>query len=621
MIQIRNINLSFGDQILFDNISFTVSYNQKIGLVGRNGAGKSTLLKIIAKQQTLDGGKVAVEKGSRIAYLPQEVVLMSQRSVIDETLSVFQDLFVLQQECSEIETALDAGTADDEMLERYSHIQSELTELDGDRVLIKVKKVLTGLGFDIQKQAMSVDQLSTGWKMRVVLAKLLLTDAEFYLFDEPTNHLDIVAKDWFAEFLQNSSKGFLLVTHDRYFLDKVCSEIIELDRGKAKRYQGNYSFFIEQKEIEEVLLNKKYQEQQREIKRKKATAERFRAKASKAKMAQSMFRELEKMELIEPPQQHKEVRISFNEIQRSGKVVLTVEGISSGYGEKTILRDISLLVERGEKVGLVAANGVGKTTLFKTLIKQLPCKTGFVELGHNVAMTYFEQDQEKVLKPENTILKEVEDACPNAETRKRVRTLLGTFLFPGDDVLKKIRVLSGGERNRVAMVKVLLQDANFLLLDEPTNHLDLQSKSILLSALQHYQGTVFFVSHDRTFLENLATRIIELTPQGAISYPGDYDSYLYHKKSLQKQTETKNYQKNSKQKKEKTKNGLGYQDRKKLKKLESKISRTEKELAREQKSFANLEYGSHEFEEAVGRVKKGEEVLEALMKKWEELSA
>ena len=495
MIQIKNICLSFGQRHIFDDITLTIDPKERIGLVGLNGAGKSTLLKAIAKEQTLDDGLIQISRDMTIAYMSQETVLLTDKTVIDEALTVFGDF---------------------ELEEKARHVA-------------EIVRMLEGLGFSKNQMDGLVSSLSVGWKMRLVLAKLLLKKADFYLFDEPTNHLDIFAKDWFVPFLKNMSAGFLLVCHEQYVLDELCTKIIDVSRGKATAYRGNYSAFVDQKQAADERQMSAYEQQQKMIAQKKETIERFRAKASKAKMAQSMMKELEKIELLSPPETvSRSLVVPLPAVQRSGRIVLEAEQVGFSFGDKKIFSDVHLKIERGEKVALVSANGMGKTTLFNCIAGVYPLQKGSVTFGHNVEYALFHQDPNRSLDLKATVFDEMIQSAPH-KTEQEVRSLLGAFMFSGNDIHKKIGVLSGGEKNRVAMVKVLLQPANFLLLDEPTNHLDMPSKQVLLNALRQYQGTVLFVSHDHLFLNELPTRILELTPKGVHSYQGNYEQFKYYK--------------------------------------------------------------------------------------------
>lgn len=636
MLIAKDLCLTFGTQVIFDHISFTVGQHQKVGLVGRNGAGKSTLLKVIAQAQSLDAGEVSIERGKKVAYMPQDVVLLSSKNVLDEAFSTFSDIFTLKQELDELECFFSQQTgvtSDPAKVERYAHLLTECEGVDFAGLKLQTQNVLHGLGFNQERLQMRVDQLSVGWKMRLVLAKLLLQNADLYLFDEPTNHLDIIAKDWFLDFLKNAGFGFLLVSHDRYFLDHICDHIFELDRGQGSMYYGNYTSYLEQKEQAAILKERAYVQQQKEIKRKMETINRFKASASRASTAQSMLKSLEKIELIEPDRKQGAARFSFAPVARAGEVVLSIEHVSKLFGNTCLFKNANFQIFRGEKVALVAANGVGKTTLLSIIMGKESHQAGKIIFGHNVTTSFFEQDQERSLNRQKTILEEVEDSCTTSSARALVRGMLGAFLFPGDDVQKRISVLSGGEKNRVAMVKVLLTQANFLILDEPTNHLDLDSKEILLQALQQYQGTILFVSHDRTFLDALATRIIELSPHGIRSYKGNYESYIYCKKQEQQQVSASSVTKKqqeipihhapSHQPKEiPHKAGKeAYEQRKKRNQLESRIERLEKEKIEQEQRFAQAEWGSAEHQLIDKRLKEVIKLLENAYQEWNKISA
>ena len=621
MINIKDLSLVFGKQVIFNDIALNVESNQKIGLVGRNGSGKTTLLKVIADQQEVDSGQVSIPKDFKVAYLPQNVVLLSEKSVLYEALNVFNNIGDVSCELVDLEKLVEQEKASPEEIEEYSHLHHQLIENSYEEKLVEVKKVLQGLGFDKKQMEKTVSQLSVGWKMRLVLAKLLLQEADFYLFDEPTNHLDIVAKDWFLGFIQNSRFGFMLVSHDKYFLDNSCEEIYELSMGNLNIYKGNYSKYLVQREINRELLEKKQLEQQKEMKRKRETAERFRAQASKAKMAQSIFRSLEKIKLIELDQQHKSVRITLPPVVRSGKIVLKAKDLSMNFGDKEIFKNVSFEIERGEKVAIVAPNGVGKTTLLNIIMDKLKSPTGDFEFGYNVTPAYFEQDQNRSLDLNKDVLQEAEDSCKTSETRAKVRGYLGAFLFTGDDVYKKIRVLSGGEKNRVAMVKVLLQNANFLILDEPTNHLDLDSKEILLNVLKDYKGTILFVSHDRDFLNKLATKIIDLNPSGAFSYSGNYDSFLYQKgDGILDTGSKKNDNKVGKKAVAKKDNKVSYEQRKQIGRIEAKMHKLEKELEKQNTKLETIQYDSDVYHKTCSKIKDLEEKIAQSLEEWEKLN-
>jgi ATP-binding cassette subfamily F protein 3 len=619
VIQLQNISLSYGSQKVFDHINLTVASTDRIGLVGRNGAGKSTMLKAIGGAIELDSGSISIGGKYRVAYLPQEVVLNSDRSILEETVSAYKIVGPLRQKAQKLEPLVAAGDAD--AVHEYAEVSERLAQLNVEKALVETKKVLIGLGFKQGQLDDSVTTLSVGWQMRVVLAKILLQDADFYLFDEPTNHLDIVAKDWFLQFLKEAKFGFMLVSHDRYFLDRLCTTIFELDRGQGKLYYGNYIDYEEQKEHDLEALHAAAHLQQKEIAQKKRTIERFRAKSSKAKMAKSMEKSLQKVELIELPQQAKSVHFNFAEPVRAGKTVLEVNNLSYAFDAKQIFKDVTFSVERGQKVALVAPNGGGKTTLFNVLAGKYKSPTGSIHLGHNVTMTIFEQEQHKVLDPKKTVLQEVMDNTYN-KSEQQIRTFLGSFLFSKNEVVKKTKVLSGGERNRVSMVKVLLQDANFLLLDEPTNHLDIQSKEILFQALSQFKGTVLFVSHDHDFVNKLANRVLELTSNGVNSYFGNYEEFLAQKGEADNLDSTGNKEsspRNSSHKDGAQLTALPRQQKKQVHDLEKAIEKLEKAIERINSSFADLEYGTSEFDAAQKKLQQKEQELIAVTHEWEQL--
>ena len=595
MIQARELELAFGDQIIFDDLSFTLQNNQRIGLVGRNGSGKSTLLKIMAHQQEADSGVVSIGKGTKVAYMPQEVVLASSLSILDETLSVWRDLLHWQQEIDQLTPRMQNQPTAEE-IDRYARAYDALGELDIDIIRVKAQTMLLGLGFTQQQLTNSVATLSTGWKMRIVLAKLLLQDADFYLFDEPTNHLDLIAKEWFLKFLKTAPFGFMLVCHEQYIMDEVCTHILELEYGKGTVYAGNYTRYEQQKEHTLALLHSARQLQQKDIARKQEWIARNKAKASKAKQAQSMARQLDSIERITLPPTSKVASFNFPSVQLSGRSVLTVNDVRHQFDGHTIFQHVSFEIERNQKVALIAPNGGGKTTLFNIISGKIPLQHGTITLGYNVTSAIFAQDQTRALDLDRSVLDNVYHACPKADEQV-VRTFLGSFLFSGDDVQKKVRVLSGGEKNRVGMVCTLLQRANFLLLDEPTNHLDIPSKHVLLSALQAYNGTLFFVSHDRDFINNLATHIIELTHDGVRVYHGNYDVYRMHVEHAEHQDNhvDSEYRQDKKVQQPSDQGVNEYALNKRARTLERTIERLENELNRVQTGFAECTYGTPEF--------------------------
>jgi len=625
MIHLHDINVHFGSRILFDSISCTIMPHQKIGLVGRNGSGKTTLLTIIAQRMAPDSGTVAMPNDFRCAFMPQDVVLLSEKTVLNEALAAFGQLADAHQESITIEPLLhnNALSASEHtaLIERYAHAQQVLQDFNYEQTIVHIKQVLDGLGFHESQLNNPVNSLSVGWKMRLLLAQLLLQKADFYLFDEPTNHLDLQAKDWFLSFLKDANFGFILVSHDQYFLDNACTSIFALSAGHLKTYNGNYSSYLIQSEQERVILEKKYNEQQKYIKKQTATIDRFRAKASKASVVQSMIKALEKIEPIVIEHDPKSINISLPDAPHTGKIILEVQHLRFGFAqEKPLFHDVTFQILRNQRVALVAPNGTGKSTLLQVIMGKLQPQDGTIILGHQVLPAFFEQDQNRSLNPNNTLLTEVEQSCTTSEARSKVRNLLGSFLFSGDDVFKHISVLSGGEKNRVAMAKILLQTTNFLILDEPTNHLDLQSKEILLLALKQYKGTILFVSHDHYFLNGLATHILTLTQNGITLFPGNYESYKYHEKQYKNQSEIDICrQQPEKVVKAPSSNKIAYERRKQLQQIEMKIGRLENNLHQQAELLPTLDYHSSSYKETELLIKSIEIQIAELTAQWEAL--
>ncbi|CAN5207327.1 ABC-F family ATP-binding cassette domain-containing protein [soil metagenome] len=620
MIQANSIKLSFGNRVLFDSISFDINENQKIGLIGANGSGKSTLLEVLVGITSLDEGFISIPKTKKVAYLAQEVVLSSQMSIIDEIMTAFEQINKLKIELELMEEELTQGNEVD--LEHYAELHEKLADTEPDAMKAEAKKMLLGLGFKDTDFDRPVSELSEGWRMRIVLAKLLLQKADFYLFDEPTNHLDIFAKDWFLDFLKSAPFGFMLVCHERHFLDAVCKQVYELERGKCTIYQGNYSKYLVQKERNLEILQSQFALQQKEIKQKEETINRFKASASRAKQAQSMMKQLDKLDRIELPPGQRSINFSFPPITRSGSIVLKVEDVAHGFEGKELFNNVNFEIERGQKVALVASNGVGKSTLLNIIMGKLKLQHGKIIFGSGVTYTLFDQDQNRALDQKKSVIDNIEGHCPPGTTTAAMRSMLGAFLFSGEDVYKKIEVLSGGEKNRVGMVRVLLQRTNFLLLDEPTNHLDLDAKRILLEALRNYDGTILFVSHDRAFLNDLATRVIELTPTGIISFTGNYDEFLYYKQQMAASSagQAKISKVDAILAKDTQKPASNdYERAKKINTLERKVQQLEKKIKEQELAFVDLRYGTNEY-------KKAEQTLNLLktehaqsMQEWEEL--
>lgn len=532
MIQLQSVGKRFGHKLLFDNIDWLITPRDRVGLVGGNGTGKSTLMKMIAGLETPDTGQITVIKGTRVGYLPQDGLAMTGRTVFAEALSVFEHLKEKQRELESLGEQLSRlpheSAEYNVAAERFHSLESELRTIDAYSVEAHVGAVLGGLGFPRETWTRRTEEFSGGWQMRLALAKLLLEKPNMLLLDEPTNHLDLEARNWLEDYLTEYPHAYILISHDRYFLDRTIGRTLELWNKRAQLYVGNYSKYETLKIERRAQLEAAYRNQRERIEQLEAFINRFRAQATKAKQVQSRIKELEKIELIEIPPEEKVIHFKFPQPPASGRIVAEFKGVSKSYGEKQVLKDVNFLIERGDRVVLVGVNGAGKSTLIKLLSGLEPLTDGEFKLGHNVDLDYFAQDQYKALDPNNRMFDDLRELAPR-ETDTELRNLLGCFLFSEDDAFKQIGVLSGGERNRYALAKLLLRPSNFLLLDEPTNHLDLRAKDILLDAIRNFTGTVVFVSHDRYFIDQLATRVFEVAEGTVHVYPSNYEDYLFRK--------------------------------------------------------------------------------------------
>ena len=532
MISLVNASKRYGPRVLFENISWMITAQDRIGLVGANGTGKSTVMKILGGLESVDTGECTSQRGITAGYLPQDGLLLSGRTVFAECLSVFDNLKDMEREMEQIAHSLsDLDPASDEYsaaATRYHSLDAQFRNRDGYALEAKVGSVLTGLGFPTDEWTKRTENFSGGWQMRIALAKLLLEQPSLLLLDEPTNHLDLEARNWLEAYLTSYPNAFVLISHDRYFLDVTINKIAELWNKGLHFYSGNFSSYEQQKQERRLILEAAYRNQQERIQQLEAFINRFRATATKAKQVQSRIKELDKIERIEIPPEEKAIHFSFPQPKPSGRIVAEFTGVSKAYGDKVILSDVTFQIERGERVVLVGVNGAGKSTLIKLLAGIEPLTSGGYRIGHNVQPDYFAQDQYKELDPEAQLLDDL-GSVANGKTTTELRTLLGCFLFSEDDVFKPIGVLSGGERNRYALARMLLNPANFLLLDEPTNHLDMRAKDVLLESLEQFTGTVVLVSHDRYFIDRLATKVIEVKDGAVHVYPGNYEDYLFRK--------------------------------------------------------------------------------------------
>jgi ATP-binding cassette subfamily F protein 3 len=552
MIQLSGAGKRFGHKLLFENTDWLITPHDRVGLVGANGTGKSTLMKVLAGLDTFDYGSLIVAKGTTAGYLPQDGLSLSGRTVFAECMTVFSDLHAMERELEELThkiSELDHTSPEyADVADRYHILEHEFQTRGGYSIEAEVGRVLQGLGFQKEDWERQTDEFSGGWQMRLALAKLLLQKPNLLLLDEPTNHLDLEARNWLEEYLHDYPHALVLISHDRYFLDVVVNRIAEIWNKRFWFYTGNYDKFLSQKTQRNEQLQAAYKNQRDRIEQLEVFINRFRYQATKAKQVQSRIKELEKIERIEVPPEEKTIHFSFPQPKPSGRIVAEFENVAKVYpakisatantGEKEVFRGVNFMIEKGDRIALVGVNGAGKSTLIKLLAGAERPTQGEYKLGHNVEADYFAQDQYKELDANARMIDDLGNASPGS-TQTELRSLLGCFLFSEDDVFKKIGVLSGGERGRYALLRLLLHPANFLLLDEPTNHLDLRAKDVLLESLMDYTGTVVFVSHDRYFIDKLATRVFEIGDGKVEVYPGNYEDYLWRKQGgSAKQEET-----------------------------------------------------------------------------------
>lgn len=538
MLQISQLTLHLGERTLFNEISTLINPGERVGLVGPNGAGKSTLLKVIAGQMNWDEGEIVLGNKATVGYLPQDGVEPDPAcTVFEEVEREFQEILSIRDEVKTLQLEMEQCDPESregrEKLERMGKMQDRLEQSRAYTLGSDIERVLDGLGFAPEDLTRPVTEFSGGWLMRIALAKLLLKSPTYLLLDEPTNHLDIESLQWMESFLSNYDGGVIIVSHDRAFLDSVTRRTLSLENGRLGDYAGNYSFFETKKEQEQEQLRNEYENQQKQIRQTEEFIDRFRYKASKAKQVQSRIKQLEKMERITLDESQEEISFRFPQPDRSGQVVMELSGAGKSYGENRIFDQVEYQLERGDKVAVVGPNGAGKSTLIRILAGHEPLTEGKRIEGHNVTVSYFAQHQADELNPANSVLEEMnEHAAHLGETR--IRSLLGSFLFTGDDVYKKIRVLSGGEKSRVALARMLIIPANFMILDEPTNHLDMQSKQILRHALEQYEGTCMIVSHDRAFLDPIVNKTLEVQPGKIKTWPGNVTDYLERRSAREK---------------------------------------------------------------------------------------
>jgi ATP-binding cassette, subfamily F, member 3 len=532
MIQLSGAGKRFGHKLLFEDLDWLITPNDRVGVVGANGTGKSTLLKVLADIETLDYGSIVRTKGISAGYLPQDGLSLSGRTVFAECMSVFEHLLSMERELEQLTARMSeldhAGSEYAQVADRFHSLESQFRAHDGYALEAQVGTVLSGLGFGKEDWQRPTDEFSGGWQMRIALAKLLLQKPNLLLLDEPTNHLDLETRNWLEGYLSTYPNAFVLISHDRYFLDVTVKKTIEIWNKRVQFYSGNYEKYLAQREERKTQLESAYRNQREKIEQLEAFINRFRYQATKAKQVQSRIKELERIDRVEIPPEEKTIHFHFPQPKPSGRIVAEFKAVAKSYGAKKVFGDVNFMIERGDRIALVGPNGAGKSTLIRMLDGSEPLSAGEYVLGHNSQPDYFAQDQYKVLNPERRMLDDLEEVAPRSTTTE-LRNLLGCFLFSDDDVFKPLGVLSGGERNRYALARMLLHPSNFLLLDEPTNHLDLRAKDVLLNALQEFNGTVVFVSHDRYFIDKLATRVFEIGEERVEVFPGNYEDYLWRK--------------------------------------------------------------------------------------------
>lgn len=629
MLNIHNLSVSFGGEYLFDKISFRLNSGDRVGLIGKNGAGKSTLLKLLSKDAEPDTGVIASDKEVKIGFLRQDIDFEQGRTVLEEAYQAFEEIKELELQLDDINHQLAERT--DYESESYSQIIVDLNDvthryeiLGGYNYQGDTEKILQGLGFLRQDFDNKTDTFSGGWRMRIELAKLLLQNNDVLLLDEPTNHLDIESIIWLEQFLKNYPGAVVIVSHDKMFLDNVTNRTIEISLGRIYDYNKPYSkYLVLRAEMKGQQLNAQ-KNQQKEIQQAERLIEKFRAKSTKASMAQSLIKKLDKIERIEVDEDDNSVmNLRFPISITPGKIIVEMEGLSKSYGDKQVLNDIDLLLERGGKTAFVGQNGQGKSTLAKIMVGDLQYD-GHLKLGHNVQIGYFAQNQAEYLDGTRTVLDTMIDAA-NEKTRSKVRDILGSFLFRGDEVEKYVRVLSGGERNRLALAKMLLQPFNVLVMDEPTNHLDIKSKNVLKQALINFEGTLILVSHDRDFLQGLTNKVYEFKDRKIKEYLGDINFYLDQRKvedfrAIEKKDENPQTKQKSKSKK------TDYKDQKLVKSLKNRLSGAESKIASLEKEIKEIDHELlMDYDTTIAKpnffdnYQKKKKELEELMKNWENI--
>ena len=634
VLSCNNLNKSFGIDSILENVNFTVNEYDKIGIIGVNGTGKTTLFKIISGIYGYDSGDIYTSKDCEIGYLEQNTNFHSENTILEEVLEVFKDVIEMEKYLRDLEHKISEESSNtnsttlEKLMNEYSNKLEAFSDMNGYGYKSEAKGVLKGLGFSDEDMDKPISILSGGEKTRVLLGKLLLKKPTLLLLDEPTNHLDSEAIEWLEVFLKQYKGTVILISHDRYFLDQVVNRIFEIHNKKLKTYNGNYSDFIKASAIEKELELKKFEDQQKDIKKQEESIERLKAfgREKHLKRARSKEKALAKVDVLDKPEAYrKKAKIEFNPSVTSGNDVLQLRDISMGYGERILFKDLNLYIYRGEKVALIGANGIGKSTLFKIIMNEITPLSGDIKFGTNVNVSYFHQEQ-KTLNLDNTIIDEIWEDNKQL-TQTSLRTMLGAFLFEGEEVFKKISTLSGGERARVAILKLILSNANLLLLDEPTNHLDIDSKEVLEEALSSYTGTIFTISHDRYFLNTVVDKVLVLDENGITEYLGNYDYYIEKKKQVQEmntveviEEKTKTQLKEEKRK-EREQREAEKKNRVKRQNIEKEIEETEAKIEEMDVLLCQEEvYSNPEKSKDVSLQKASlEEKLSALYEEWESL--
>lgn len=635
LLQINQLSKYYGAELILSNMKLEVQNKDRIALVGRNGAGKSTLLKIIAGQISHDGGEIIKPKDVTIGYMAQDTGLESELSIWDEMLTVYEKLMGQEKELRRLESAMaDPATFENEqryqkVLSEYDALQVTFKEQGGYQYEADIRSVLHGLQFGDFDHSTLISTLSGGQKTRLALGKLLLKKPDILILDEPTNHLDIETLSWLEQYLQSYQGAVLIVSHDRYFLDKVVNQVYEISRNNMKKYYGNYSSYLERRAEDYEREMKQFEKQQGEIEKLRDFVQRNITRASTTKRAQSRRKQLEKMDVLDKPQgDEKSANFSFQIEKQSGNEVLHLQNLAIGYNEETVSQNINSRMTKGESIALVGPNGVGKSTLLKTIISKLPAIAGEFRFGTNVEVSYYDQEQANLISNKR-VLNELWDDYPT-KPEKDIRTVLGNFLFSGDDVLKTVSTLSGGEKARLALAKMMMEKGNFLILDEPTNHLDLESKLVLENALIDYPGTILFVSHDRYFINRIATKVIELSKDGNEEFLGDYDYYVEKKQeqaeieALEQQGKTKTVEINVEKtnyKIDKESKKAERQRKRRIEEIESAMERLEEEITEYNDLLCDpAVFQDHEkVMDIQTKLDKAKETLDQYLEEWAEL--